>query len=99
MNFFKCKFFVVGYREFAEYQRAFNRVNVMDALMDMNMWLEANPKRRKKNYKRFIVNWLKADQREAIARHREASAGQAPSMGETRVKRSVLEKYHGKNQA
>ena len=96
---FECEYFRVTAAEVEFYFSVYDRVPVLNELMLMESWLRANPKRQKKNYRRFITNWLKAEQRKAIARHREASAGQAPSMGETRVKRSVLEKYHGKNQA
>jgi hypothetical protein len=24
----------------------------------MKLWLDANPRRRKKNYQRFVINWL-----------------------------------------
>jgi len=35
-----------------------NRTDLMIELKKMNIWLESNPKRLKKNYKRFITNWL-----------------------------------------
>lgn len=46
--------------EFAEliYNTYSNRCDLQGQLKQMNCWLELNPKRRKKNYKRFINNWL-----------------------------------------
>ena len=32
--------------------------SVIDELKKMDVWLIANPNRHKKNYARFIVNWL-----------------------------------------
>lgn len=32
-------------------------------LKKMQAWLEANPRRRYRNYKRFIVNWLNREDR------------------------------------
>lgn len=37
----------------------FTWVNVPENLKVMDCWLEANPRRRPRNQKRFIVNWLK----------------------------------------
>jgi hypothetical protein len=35
-----------------------NKCDLQGQLKQMNCWLEINPKRRKKNYKRFINSWL-----------------------------------------
>lgn len=41
-----------------KWRLAFPGVDVEGELRKMEVWLEANPERRKKNMKRFIVNWL-----------------------------------------
>lgn len=38
--------------------KAFPIIDVEQELKKMEAWLSANPKRRKKNYEKFIVNWL-----------------------------------------
>lgn len=42
------------------WERAYPSVDVVHEILDrMPAWMDANPqKARKKNYKRFIVNWL-----------------------------------------
>jgi len=35
-----------------------SRCDVLGELKKMDVWLVANPNRQKKNYARFIVNWL-----------------------------------------
>ena len=37
---------------------AFPGVDIEGEMRKMEVWLEANPARRKKNMDRFIVNWL-----------------------------------------
>lgn len=41
-----------------EWERVFPSVNVQGELLRMKEWLDANPRRRKKNYKRFVIGWL-----------------------------------------
>jgi len=48
--------------------RAYPAVDVQGELRRMATWLMANPHRRKKHYKRFIVNWLASEQKRAEAR-------------------------------
>ena len=42
-----------------KWKEAFPFINVEVELKKMEAWLTANPKRLKKNYEKFIVNWLK----------------------------------------
>src|SRR5260221_8844243 len=37
---------------------AYSGIDVLAELNKMERWIEANPNRSKKNYNRFIVNWL-----------------------------------------
>ena len=64
---------------------AWPELDVNAEIARADAWLEANPRRRKKNYRRFIVNWLNRAQRDLlreqskrIEAHREAMVGQAP---------------------
>jgi len=41
-----------------ELERDYAPLNVRQELVLMNNWLEANPRRRKKQYNRFVINWL-----------------------------------------
>lgn len=41
-----------------EWEQAYSPLNVRQEIVKMHEWLEANPRRRKKNYQRFVVNWL-----------------------------------------
>jgi len=55
---FECEYFKVSWEEYDKYNAAYSGVHVLGELKKMQVWLEANPARRKKNVKRFIVNWL-----------------------------------------
>ena len=65
MNFF-CEWFEVSKEEYAQYERVFPGIDMTLELMKMGMWLNANPARRKRNYKRFIVNWLSNAHRQLL---------------------------------
>lgn len=51
-------FFRVHELQLAEWERVYVPLNVAAELEKMREWLTANPKRRKKNYQRFVVGWL-----------------------------------------
>ncbi len=53
------KFENIPEEKLEKWKETFPFVNVEIELKKMEAWLTANPKRRKKNYERFIVNWLK----------------------------------------
>ena len=45
------------------WESCYPEVDVVDCLLHkMPAWLDGNPNRLKKNYKRFIVNWLSRQQ-------------------------------------
>lgn len=46
-----------------ELKTAYPHVDLHQEFVQMKLWLEANPKRRKKNYKKFITNWLSRSNR------------------------------------
>jgi len=41
-------------------------------------WLEANPKRRKRNLRRFMANWLNKEERRVNEQKKETRVGAAP---------------------
>lgn len=53
-----------------EYQETYPGVDVMRQLREMNLWLKANPAKRKtvKGAERFVVNWLSREQDKAAAK-------------------------------
>ena len=51
-----------------QWRKAFPKVKIDAELEVMNQWLWANPSRRKKNYPRFIISWLKREQEVALVR-------------------------------
>lgn len=55
---FRCEFFEVVDVDLQRYEQAYPAVNIEGELRKMDCWLRANPARRKKQYSRFINNWL-----------------------------------------
>lgn len=50
--------------DIAGWQRVYTHIDVRAEVEKMALWLEANPKRRKRDTKRFLINWLsKADEK------------------------------------
>jgi hypothetical protein len=58
-----CEWFGISEHDNERYQQAYPSLNLQDEFRRMEAWLEANPARRKKNVRRFIVNWLGKSQR------------------------------------
>ena len=52
------KFENIPKEKIEKWKEAFLNCNVDIELKKMEAWLAANPERRKKNYEKFIVNWL-----------------------------------------
>jgi hypothetical protein len=75
---FVGKFFSLTGYEYHRWLEAFPNVSVYAEFRLMEEWLIANPRRRKKNYRRFITNWLKAEQRKFDAVRSELMVGQGP---------------------
>jgi hypothetical protein len=55
---FDSKYFSFGGLQIATWRCTYPGVNVTEELEKMVEWLHANPRKRKKNYYRFAVNWL-----------------------------------------
>jgi hypothetical protein len=53
-----CKYFQVAESRFEEWEQCYQPLNVAGELCRMILWLDSNPRRRKKNYDRFVINWL-----------------------------------------
>lgn len=57
---FSCEFFSITEDNLNLLEATYPGVNVPQELRKMDVWLQANPSRRKKSYPRFITNWLAA---------------------------------------
>ena len=53
-----AEYFKVAEWRILEWERDYAPLNVRQEIAKMHQWLEANPRRRKKRYERFVVNWL-----------------------------------------
>ncbi len=88
--FFRCEFFSLSEQEFTKYLTAFHlsREELVSELQKMNLWLEQNPSKRKKNYQRFIFNWL--------SRRAEARPSAVPAVRRfTRSEAATYAREHG----
>jgi len=56
------------------WQRVYQHINVEAELEKMRVWLEENPKKRKKNTRTFVINWLSRAEEKAPKEGRAASA-------------------------
>ncbi len=62
-NFDTLKFESITIDQVKFWENVYPDCDVVDILTKkMPAWLDANPKRAKKNYKRFIINWLSRQQ-------------------------------------
>ena len=52
------EYFSVSKSQYEKYQKAYPKVKIIDEFNRMDSWLDSNPKKRKKNYPRFINSWL-----------------------------------------
>lgn len=52
-------YFSVSPEKHAEYKKLFPKLNIDHEYLLMKDWLDSNPSRRKKDYGRFITNWLR----------------------------------------
>ncbi len=75
----------IGEGRIKKWEEAFPYIDVKSELLKMEVWLAANPKKRKKNYERFIINWLVrakggiyADRSKFVAISSQRSAEGAP---------------------
>ena len=57
-DFKERKFFNIKDKDIEGWKEAYPACDIASELKKMREWLLANPEKRKKNYRRFIVNWL-----------------------------------------
>jgi len=57
-TYYKNEFFTITEKENLDYLKTFDYVDLLNEYNKMRLWLIANPKKQKSNYKRFILNWL-----------------------------------------
>ncbi len=88
---YSCAFFDVHEIEFSQLQATYPNVSVLQELGMMADWLRANPRRRKRNYQRFITNWLKAEERRARVTKAEQNVGSGHFEG-VKVRPEILER-------
>ena len=67
MKVFQSKYFGMSHYWIEEWERIYAPLDVMRELEKMVQWLDANPKRHKKNYYRFVINWLNSAHAKAIS--------------------------------
>jgi hypothetical protein len=78
------KFENIPKEKLEKWKEAFPNCNVDLELKKMEAWLAANPERRKKNYEKFIVNWLgRAKGEKANGKYIPVTAGKAKFTGGT----------------
>jgi hypothetical protein len=78
------KFENIPKEKIEKWKEAFPNCNVDLELKKMEAWLAANPERRKKNYEKFIVNWLgRAKGEKANGKYIPVTAGKAKFTGGT----------------
>ena len=71
------RYFSVNGLQLATWHAAYPHLDIYAEIRKMCVWLDANPKRRKKNYDRFIVGWLNRAARElkVLQRDNQAQVG------------------------
>jgi hypothetical protein len=93
---FTGRFFYVQGLKLEHYRFAFPNVDIVAELRLMDEWLRANPRRRKKNYDRFITNWLKAEERRARVTKAEQNVGNG-YFENVKVRPEILERERQRN--
>ena len=82
-----CKYFQVAEWRVLEWEGVYHPLGVRQELEKMTQWLTANPKRRKKSYHRFVINWLAKAHAQVVAAqiktrdgYRNATVGRGPDV-------------------
>lgn len=81
-----------------KWKEAYPTVNIQTELNAMDQWLWSNPRSRKKNYARFVVNWLRRCQQRGGASnyrtqpvHCSGNAKLPPSLTKEEIERRTRE--------
>ena len=86
---FACAFFNVSDAELDLFEQTYPGVPVEVELQKMNVWMWANPARRKKNTKRFICNWLSKTHGQLLAAQVSATTRELVRREQQRVDANV----------
>ncbi|GEM_PF-2637555 len=70
-----------------ELQATYPELDLEREIQRMRIWLDANPRHRYRNYKRFIVNWLNKETR-YVRRNRPEVVKKYANLGERDIKRN-----------
>lgn len=55
---YECDYFSVPVSKHKEYSEIYKDIDIIKQYKKMKIWLDDNPTKRKKNYDRFVSNWL-----------------------------------------
>ena len=69
-------------------QETYPDLDILAQFRKMRAWLEANPRHRYKNYKRFMVNWLNKEDRHASRANRQEVKKKYGHLAQRDIKRS-----------
>jgi len=56
---YSCTYFSINESKHNEYKELYPHIDILHQYKLMKLWLDDNPTKRKKNYGRFISNWLR----------------------------------------
>ena len=59
-----------------QWSKAYPDVDIQQELLAAAQWLDTNPKKRKKNYARFLTNWFKRAQDNVTARLKQFASAE-----------------------
>jgi hypothetical protein len=77
-NFDTHKFIGIDDTHIKEWKEAYPAIDIITELKKMAQWLLSNPTKKKKNYRKFITNWLGIAQQRGGDRKYEASKVPTP---------------------
>jgi hypothetical protein len=87
-------YFRVAEWKLIEWEKLYSPLDVQRELSKMREWLDANPRRRKKKYERFVVNWLNKEhakvQRQQVEARAYARTGAGPRPAERTANREAI---------
>jgi hypothetical protein len=95
--------FVYSEDQLVRWKEAYPAVDVIQSLRHAASWAVANPKNHKKNWHRFLVNWLARDQEKAprvVTESRHVDGGaypKAPDVLAERVAMNLTEEQRAEN--
>lgn len=96
-NFKKRKFFNITIEDKAGWLDAYQACDINQELSKMREWLLANPSKKKKNYRRFITNWLSRAQEKGGTKinYRTSQVGKDSGDHKTKYPSNFLHRVYG----